>query len=91
MKSPRSAGTDWHLFRQMAGTFPVRTLIFSFGLPIFGLLQVVNGYLNQGNMGLILLFAVLAASVSVFLTRYQLAIYNRRLLTGQIQSAPKKR
>jgi hypothetical protein len=70
-------------FLRMAREFPVRTAIFTFGLPVFGLLQIVNGYLNEGNLLFVCGFALVAAAFSVILTRYQVAVYRRRGVTGR--------
>lgn len=70
------------LFVRMARELPIRTLIFSFGLPMFALLQLVNGYLNGGAFEFIAIFALATIAFSVTLTRYQVAVYQRRLVTG---------
>lgn len=72
---------DTDAFFRMAREFPVRTGIFTFGLPVFGLLQLINGFVNGGSLLYIGLFSVLAVVCSVQLTRYQLAAYRRKLLT----------
>jgi len=66
------------LFLQMAREFPVRTVIFSFGLPLFALLQVINGYVNRASLVFVALFALVTVAFSVHLTRYQIAVYRRR-------------
>lgn len=74
---------DWTLFLEMVRAYPVRTLIFTFGLPIFALVQLLNGYVNEAQVGIIAGFALLVLAYTVTLTRYQLAVYRRRLLTNQ--------
>ena len=71
---------DTTAFFQMARDFPVRTGIFTFGLPVFALLQLINGYVHQGSVALIGAFVVLMVLFSAQLTRYQLATYRRRQL-----------
>lgn len=82
MEAPVDAG-EWTLFREMVRTYPVRTLIFTFGLPLVALGQLINGFVNQAHVGIVLAFVVLAVGYSVSLTRYQLAVYRRRRLTDQ--------
>ncbi|MGQ4557166.1 hypothetical protein [Halobellus sp. GM3] len=78
-----ASASERELFVQMAREFPVRTLIFTFGLPIFALAQVVNGYVNEGSLALLGALALLTVAFSVHLTRYQLAVYRRRGVTGR--------
>lgn len=70
-------------FVRMTREYPVRTAIFSFGLPVFALLQLLNGVVHQGPLGFLLGFAVLAAVSSVLLTQYQLSVYRRRAISRQ--------
>jgi len=73
---------DRDAFVRMAREFPVRTVIFTFGLPAFATLQLINGLVHEGSVAFIGLFAVLAVAYSVVLTRYHLAAYRRdRLVT----------
>lgn len=76
-----AAMDDRDLFVHMSRQFPVRTFIFSFGLPLFALFQLVNGYVNQGSLVLIALFSLLLTGFSVKLTQYQVAVYRRRSVT----------
>jgi len=76
-----SSPSERALFVQMAREYPVRTTIFTFGLPVFALSQVVNGYVNEGSLALIGALALLTIAVSLHLTRYQLAVYRRRDVT----------
>ena len=71
-------------FRRMACEFPVRTAIFSFGLPVFACLQVVNGFVNDGALLLIGLFAALLIAYSVRITRYHVAVYRRKQLDSGV-------
>ncbi|ESP88605.1 hypothetical protein [Candidatus Halobonum tyrrellensis] len=68
---------DMDVFFQMACEFPVRTTIFTFGLPAFGLLQLLNGFVHEGSLVYIGMFSVLAVALSVVLTRYHVAVYRR--------------
>ncbi|UPV99873.1 hypothetical protein M0R88_15305 [Halorussus gelatinilyticus] len=71
--------TDDHdAFLQMASEFPVRTSIYTFGLPVFAVLQLINGFVHDGSLELIGLFAVLMVAFSVKLTLYHVAIYRRQ-------------
>jgi hypothetical protein len=72
---------ETRLFVRMARELPIRTVIFSFGLPLFAMLQLVNGYLNDGAVEFIAVFALATVAFSVTLTRYQVAVYRRRLIT----------
>lgn len=71
---------DYDAFCQMASEFPIRTGIFTFGLPVFALLQLINGFVHDAALAYIGLFAALAVAVSVMLTRYHVAVYRRRTL-----------
>ncbi|WP_435181532.1 hypothetical protein [Halorussus sp. AFM4] len=72
---------DRDAFLRMAREFPVRTGIYSFGLPVFGLLQLINGYVHDGALLYVGLFAVAAVALSVVLTRYHVAVYRRKRVT----------
>ena len=73
--------TDDHdVFFQMASEFPVRTGIYTFGLPVFALLQLINGFVHDGPLDFIGLFGVLVVAFSVILTQYHLAVYRRKKL-----------
>jgi len=74
---------DRSAFARMAADFPVRTGIFTFGLPAFGLLQVINGFVHEGALLYIGLFAALVTAFSVTLTRYHLASYRKEELLGR--------
>lgn len=70
-------------FIRMSREFPVRTSLFTFGLPVFALLQLLNGVLHGGSLLLIGSFVVLAIACSVLLTQYQLAVYRQQRLSRQ--------
>lgn len=76
--------TEKRLFIEMARDFPVRTGIFTFGPPVFALLQMVNGIVHEGALAYIGAFVVLAIACSVLLTRYHLAVYRRQRLVGPV-------
>lgn len=71
---------DLDAFIRMAREFPGRTAIFSFGLPVFACLQVVNGFVYDGSLLVISLFAALLVGYSVQITRYHVAVYRRKQL-----------
>lgn len=71
---------DYDAFCRMASEFPVRTGIFTFGLPVFALLQLINGFVHDGSLAYIGLFAVLLVVFSVKLTQYHVAMYRRQKL-----------
>ncbi len=68
----------------MAADFPIRTGIFTFGLPVFALLQLINGVVHDGSVVYIGLFGALAVAFSVILTQYQVAAYRKEKLTGRL-------
>lgn len=68
-------------FLRMAREFPVRTAIFTFGLPVFACLQIVNGFVYEGSILVISAFAALMIAYSVQVTRYQVAVYRRKKLS----------
>lgn len=71
-------------FVRMAREFPVRTAIFSLGLPVFACLQVVNGLVHDGSLVFIGLFASLLVAYSVQITRYHVAVYRRKQLDSSV-------
>lgn len=77
---PNRTTDDLDTFFRMAREFPVRTGIFSFGLPVFALLQFVNGLVYEGSLLMIAVFASLMVVYSVQLTRYHVAAYRREKL-----------
>ena len=70
-------------FIQMAREFPIRTSLFTFSLPVFALLQLLNGVLHGGSLVYIGSFVVLAIASSVLLAQYQLAVYRQQRLSRQ--------
>lgn len=79
--TPVDAPDDLTLFVRMAQSFPVRTLIFSFGLPLFALCQLAIAYLHDGSLPVIALLSAVVVGFSLTVTRYQMATYRRRTLT----------
>lgn len=73
--------SDHDVFLEMASEFPVRTGLYTFGLPVFGLLQLVNGFVHDGPLVFIGLFTALFVVFSVILTRYHLSVYRRKKVT----------
>lgn len=73
--------TDLTAFRRMAREFPVRTCIFTFGLPAVALAQLVNGVVHDGPVLAVVAFAALAVACSVKLTQLYIAAYRRERLT----------
>lgn len=78
-----TAAGEMGTFVRMAREFPVRTALFTFGLPVFALLQLLNGLLHGGSLPFIGGFLALTVACSVLLARYQLAVYRRRLLSRE--------
>lgn len=70
-------------FRRMAREFPIRTGLFTFSLPVFALLQLLNGILHGGSLVIIGSFVVLTIACSVLLVQYQLAVYRQRRLSRE--------
>lgn len=81
-------GYDWitelDLFVRMARSYPVRTLIFTFGLPLFGLAQLVSGIVTGSALLPVVLFFGLTVAVSLVLTRYQIAVFGRQTVLSRI-------
>jgi hypothetical protein len=75
---------DGAAFLAMAREFPLRTCLFTFGLPAFALLQLLNGLYYDGVLPYVALLAAMAVALSVVLTRYQLATYRRKQLMDAI-------
>lgn len=72
---------DLAVFVRMAREFPVRTGIFTFGLPLFACLQMLNGVVHKGSLLAIGFFSVLVVVCSVQLTQYHIAVYRRQRLS----------
>ncbi|WP_435345633.1 hypothetical protein [Haloarchaeobius sp. HRN-SO-5] len=72
---------DRDAFVRMAREFPVRTGLFTFGLPLFGVFQLVNVFLHGGSLPVIAAFALVLVAYSVALTRYHVAAYRRDYVT----------
>lgn len=88
MTAPRyDWATELDLFARMARTHPVRTLIFTFGLPLFGLAQLVTGLLTGNALVPVTTFFGLTVVVSLLLTRYQVAVFGRRTVLTRAQGA----
>ncbi|MFC4550536.1 MULTISPECIES: hypothetical protein [Halorussus] len=68
---------DGTMFFEMAREFPVRTGVYTFSLPVFALLQFLNGFVHEGPLAYIGLFGVLVVVFSVMLTRYHVSVYRR--------------
>ncbi|WP_424019024.1 hypothetical protein ACOZ4N_06010 [Halorientalis pallida] len=72
-------------FLAMARAFPLRTSLFTLGLPAFALLQVLGGLFNDGPLAFGLILALLAVAMSVVLTRYHVARYRRQVVTDALE------
>ncbi|MWV64921.1 hypothetical protein GRS48_08835 [Halorubrum sp. JWXQ-INN 858] len=77
-----NTASELDTFVRMARESPVRTGLLTFSLPLFALLQLLNGVLHGGSLLFIGSFLVLAIACSVLLAQYQLAIYRRQRLSG---------
>jgi hypothetical protein len=71
-------------FLAMARAFPLRTCLFTLGLPAFALRQVSSGLFNDGPLAFGLILALLAVAMSVVLTRYHVARYRRQVVTDAL-------
>lgn len=78
-----TATAEIDTFVGMAREFPVRTGIFTFSLPAFALLQLLNGLVHGGSLRFIGGFVVLAVACSALLAQYQLAVYRQRRLARE--------
>lgn len=78
------AADERETFLRMASEFPVRTGIFTFGLPAFALLQLINGLVHDGSLAYIGLFSALVVTYSVLITRYHVAAYRRETMTRNL-------
>lgn len=75
---PLTEETELETFRRMARDFPVRTLVYTFCVPLLGLLQVVNAVVFEGSLPVVIAFAILTSLCSFVLTRYHVAMYRRQ-------------
>lgn len=78
-----TASSELDTFFRMAREFPIRTGIYSFGLPVFALLQLLNGVVNGGSLLLMAGLAAFAIVCAVLVTQYHVAVYRRQQLTSQ--------
>lgn len=78
-----NVASEMDAFIRMAREFPVRTGLFTFSLPVFALLQLLNGILHGGSLLFIGGFVVLAIACSVLLAQYQIAVYRKQRLSRQ--------
>lgn len=70
-------------FDKMARTFPGRTALFTAGPVLFGLVQFVNGYLNDGSLLFAATLLSLMVAFSVLVTRYHMTTFRIRQLTDE--------
>lgn len=74
-------------FVGMVQTFPVRTLLFTFGPLVFALSQVINSYVNDTSLLPTLAFGGLMVAFAVLITRYHLATFRlSRLIESETRS-----
>lgn len=79
-----TVASEMDAFIRMAREFPVRTGLFTFSLPVFALLQLLNGVVHGGSLLFIGGFVVLALACSGLLAQYQLAVYRQRRLSREL-------
>ena len=70
-------------FGKMVRTFPGRTALFTVGPVLFGLVQFLNGYLNDGSLLFTAMFLSLMVAFSVLVTRYHMTTFRIRRLTDE--------
>lgn len=80
-----TVAAEMDAFVRMAREFPVRTGLFTFSLPLFALLQLLNGVLHGGSLLFIGGFVLLTIACSVLLAQYQLAVYRKRRLSRELR------
>ncbi|WP_348607973.1 hypothetical protein [Halobaculum rarum] len=78
-----NVASEIDMFIRMAREFPIRTGLLTFSLPVFALLQLLNGVLHGGSLLFIGAFVALAIACSVLLAQYQLAVYRQQRLSRQ--------
>jgi hypothetical protein len=71
----------------MVRTHPVRTVLFTVGPIVFGLLQFFNSFLNDGSILFALAFCVAMGIFSAMATRYHLVTFRLSQLTENIDLA----
>jgi len=69
---------------RMVRTHPVRTILFTVGPIVFGLLQFFNSFLNDGSILFALAFCVAMGVFSAMVTRYHLVTFRLSQLTKNI-------
>ncbi|MCU4801634.1 hypothetical protein OB920_14745 [Halobacteria archaeon HArc-gm2] len=72
---------------RMVRTHPVRTVLFTVGPIVFGLLQFFNSFLNDGSILFALAFCVAMGIFSAMVTRYHLVTFRLSQLTENIDLA----
>lgn len=75
---------EFEIFLEMAREFPVRTGIFTFGLPVFAALQAVNTLFSDGSTAIVAGFGALMVVFSIGLTRYHVAAFRREKIEQRI-------
>lgn len=72
-------------FAEMARDLPARTALFTFGPPVFWLLQLANGYLNGGSLPLIGVLGAVMFAFAALTTRYNMARYRLSRLHSPVK------
>lgn len=69
---------------RMAREYPLRTGLYTVGLPVLGLLHLLNGLLTDVSLLLVGVLFAYAVVCSALLTRHHLAVYRRERLTRDL-------
>lgn len=69
------ASSEADYLGRMVRTHPVRTGIFSVGPIAFGLVQMLNSYLNDGSLLFAAVFLGVMAAFAAMATRYHLVTF----------------
>lgn len=80
----RNVANDTDVFLRMTREFPVRTGIYTFGLPMLAFFQVINGFIHGGSIVFIGVFSAFTVACSILLTQYQIAAYRRKRLAQRL-------
>jgi len=78
---------EFQTFVEMAREFPVRTSIFTFGLPAFAALQVVSALFSDGSALIVAGVAIMMVVFSIGLTRYHVAAYRRQQVERRLANS----
>ena len=77
------SSSDVDYLHRMVRAHPLRTGLFSVGPILFGLIQMVNSYVNDGSVLFAAFFLAVMAAFAAMATRYHVVSYRVQYLDEQ--------